>query len=91
MWSRQVVQDQCTPILLIQKVLRSKQSVANTKTDPEERNNLASTMPEVLMEMQAKLANYQATYFNCDRIILWPGACDVAIGGSLGPFLDWHD
>ena len=39
----------------------------NIKSDPEERNNLASTMPDMLKEMQAKLAKYQATYFNPDR------------------------
>ena len=63
----------------------------NIKTDPEERNNLAATMPEILSEMQVKLAKYQASHFTPDRGTTWPGACDVAMnkyGGFWGPFLD---
>ena len=61
------------------------------KTDPEEQNNLAAAMPDVLKEMQAKLAKYQATYFNPNRGKTWPAACDMAMskyGGFWGPFLD---
>ena len=63
----------------------------NIKTDPEERNNLASTMPDVLKNMRSKLAKYQATYFNPFRGFTWPGACETAMnkyGGFWGPFLD---
>ncbi len=63
----------------------------NIKTDPEERNNLATSMPDMLTQMRSKLAKYQATYFNPDRGNSWPGACDVAMnkyGGFGGPFLD---
>ena len=63
----------------------------NIKTDPEERNNLADAMPEMLKGMRSKLAKYQATYFNPKRGILWPGACEVATnkyGGFWGPFLE---
>ena len=62
----------------------------NIKTDPEERNNLASQMPQMLKEMQDKLAKYQASYFNPDRGGVWPGACETAMneyGGFWGPFL----
>jgi len=62
----------------------------NIKTDPEERNNLASAMPDVVKDMQAKLAKYQASYFNPDRGERWPDACETAInkyGGFWGPFL----
>jgi len=63
----------------------------NIKTDPQERDNLAASMPDVLKEMQSKLAKHQATYFNPNRGKLWPGACDVAqkkYGGFWGPFLN---
>lgn len=62
----------------------------NIKDDPEERTNLADKMPDMLKEMQSKLANYQATYFNPNRGKMWPGACDTAMntyGGFWGPFL----
>ena len=58
--------------------------------DPEERNNLASKMPDVLKEMQAKLAKYQASHFNPDRGKSWPLACETALktyGGFWGPFV----
>ena len=63
----------------------------NIKEDPEEHVNLATSMPDVLKEMQTKLAEYQATYFNPDRGGIWPGACETAInkyGGFWGPFLN---
>jgi len=63
----------------------------NIKRDPEERTNLVSAMPDILKEMQGKLAKYQASYFNPDRGTFWPGACDVATNkysGFWGPFLD---
>ena len=62
----------------------------NIKDDPEEHVNLASSMANVLKEMQAKLAMYQASYFNPDRGGQWKGACQVALdkyGGFWGPFL----
>lgn len=62
----------------------------NIKDDPEERNNLADKMPDVLKSMQSKLAKYQATYFNPNRGIIWPEACTTAMnkyGGFWGPFL----
>ena len=58
--------------------------------DPEERNNLAKQMPNVLKDMKEKLTKYQATYFNPDRGSVWPGACDAALNkynGFWGPFL----
>lgn len=63
----------------------------NIKNDPEERMNLATTMPDILKQMHAKLASYQATFFNPDRGNVWPGACEDALGkygGFWGPFLD---
>ena len=62
----------------------------NIKNDPEERVNLATKMPDMLKEMQTKLMEVQATYFNPNRGGVWPGACDTAInkyGGFWGPFL----
>ena len=62
----------------------------NIMTDPEERDNLAEKQPDILKQMQAKLAKYQATYFNPNRGKVWPGACQAAIntyGGFWGPFL----
>ena len=58
--------------------------------DPEERKNLAATMPTVLSSMRSKLAEYQKDYFNPNRGKAWPGACQVAMnnyGGFWGPFL----
>ena len=62
----------------------------NIKQDPEERNNLASSMPNILKEMQTKLVKYQATVFEPDRGYTWPTACETALstyGGFWGPFL----
>ena len=62
----------------------------NIKTDPEERVNLATQMPDVLKKMQAALREYQKSHFNPDRGGVWPGACDTAVnqyGGFWGPFL----
>ena len=62
----------------------------NIKTDPDEHNNLATKMPDVLADMQTKLKKYQATYFNPDRGKKWPEACTTAMnkyGGFWGPFL----
>ena len=62
----------------------------NIKEDPEERKNLASSMPDVLKDMQTKLSKYQATLFYPDRGHIWPGACQVGLekyGGFWGPFL----
>jgi arylsulfatase I/J len=61
----------------------------NIKDDPEERENLATKMPDVLKEMQQKLAKYQATRFNPKH---GPGqllACQAAndkYKGFWGPF-----
>ena len=62
----------------------------NIRKDPEERENLATRMPDVLKSMQQKLAKHQATYFNPNRGNIWPGACDAALtkyNGFWGPFL----
>ena len=62
----------------------------NIKEDPTEHVNLASAMPDKLKEMQAKLVQYQATYFNPNRGHKWPEACNIAInkyGCFWGPFL----
>ena len=62
----------------------------NIKLDPEERTNLASTMPDVLKEMQMKMAKMGSTYFNPKRGKQWPGACQTAVekyGNFWGPFL----
>ena len=62
----------------------------NIKDDPEERKNLADTMPDVLKQMQAKLQMYQASRFSPDRGKSWPGACETALNtyhGFWGPFL----
>ena len=65
-------------------------SVYNIKEDPEERKNLASTMPEVLKNMQQKLAKYQATYFDPEHGTEPHMACqDVKdkYKGFWGPFV----
>ena len=62
----------------------------NIKDDPEERKNLATSMPEMLSTMRIKLAKYQEGYFNPNRGTKWPEACKVAEddnGGFWGPFL----
>lgn len=61
----------------------------NIKQDPEERVNLATTMPEVLKEMKAKFVKLNETYFNPNRGKPWPGACESAMkyGNFWGPFL----
>ena len=63
----------------------------NIKDDPEERVNLASKMPDILKQMQAKLTKYQATYFNPDRGKVPPIACETVMGkykGFWGPFVN---
>lgn len=50
----------------------------NIKEDPEERINLASEIQGVLKEMQDKLAEYQATYFDPNRGTQPLAACDAA-------------
>ena len=62
----------------------------NIKKDPEERENLATKMPDVLKEMQQKLAKYQATFFDPKRGSQPPVACETAMGkykGFWGPFI----
>ena len=62
----------------------------NIKDDQQERIDLASSKPDVLMDMQDKLHKYQATDFNPFRGGVWPGACEAAVnkhGGFWGPFL----
>ncbi len=62
----------------------------NIKEDPEERHNLASTMPGTLKDMLDKMAKLNETYFDPDRGKTWPGACDAVVdkyGGFWGPFL----
>ena len=62
----------------------------NIIDDPEEYTNLAEKMPDVLKEMQAKLAKYQATRFAPDRGSVSPAACETALKvyhGFWGPFV----
>ena len=62
----------------------------NIKNDPEERENLADKMPDILKEMQSKLKKYQASRFNPDRGKGSPTACETALKtyhGFWGPFL----
>jgi arylsulfatase I/J len=62
----------------------------NIKDDPEERNNLNTTMTEVLSKMQEKLKMYFTTFFNPDRGKTDPRACETAINeyrGFWGPWL----
>ena len=62
----------------------------NIKQDPEERTNLALSMPEVTIEMKLKLAQLNRSYFNPKRGDAWPGACQTAVekyGNYWGPFL----
>jgi arylsulfatase I/J len=62
----------------------------NIKEDPEERNNLNTTMTEVLSKMQEKLKMYFTTFFNPDRGKTDPRACETAINeyrGFWGPWL----
>jgi len=63
----------------------------NIKTDPNEHNNLAVAMPDILEMMHNKLEKYRATYFNPFRGFTSKEACDKAInkyGSFWGPFLD---
>ena len=63
----------------------------NIKDDPEERSDLASTMPSVLRSMRSRLQGYQATHFDPDRGSVSPAACDSALGiyqGFWGPFVE---
>ena len=62
----------------------------NIKEDPEERVNLATKMPDVLKEMQEKLAKYQATSFNPKRGKESPLFCETVMNkykGFMGPFI----
>ena len=62
----------------------------NIKEDPEERENLASKMPDVIKNLQKSLAKYSASRFEPDRGKAWPGACSTAVnkyGGYWGPFI----
>ena len=52
--------------------------------DPEEHNNLTSTMPNVFKEMQSETNyKYQATVFDPDHGDTWPTACEMAVRGHL--------
>ena len=51
----------------------------NIKEDPEERKNLASTMPDMLSQMKQKLTALRATHFNPDRGSASPLACQTAV------------
>ena len=62
----------------------------NIKEDPEERKNLASTMPDMLSQMKKKLTTVMANYFDPVRGKAWPGACQTAVekyDNFWGPFL----
>ena len=62
----------------------------NIKEDPEERENLATKMPDILKEMQQKLAKYQTTYFDPEHGKVSPLACQTAMDkykGFWGPFI----
>ena len=70
---------------------KKKGCLYHIKDDPEERNNLASTMKSVLREMRKKLKVYQSTHFDPDRGSVSPEACAAALGkyeGFWGPFTD---
>ena len=56
----------------------------NIKEDPEERVNLATKMPDILKEMQQKLAKYQATFFDPKRGTVPAVACETAMGEYKG-------
>ncbi|XP_065828565.1 arylsulfatase B-like [Oscarella lobularis] len=63
----------------------------NIKEDPEERNDLASSMPDKVKEMMEKLAVYEKGAFLPYRGKNDPAACDAALhkyGGFWGPWLD---
>ena len=63
----------------------------NIVQDPEERNNLAESMPAKLKEMQGIFEKVNATYFNPNRGKVDPVACETAFnkyGGFWGPFID---
>ena len=54
------------------------------------KEDLAKMQPDMLRDMQQKLAKYQATYFNTNRGKVQHGASTTAIntyGGFWGPFL----
>ena len=58
--------------------------VYNIKEDPEEHNNLASTMPNVLKELQSETKlKYQATVFDPDHGDTWPTTCKMAVREHL--------
>ena len=62
----------------------------NIKQDPNEYNNLATTMPDMLKTMQKKLQEYQSIYLSPDRGNDSQKACETALnkyGGFWGPFL----
>ena len=62
----------------------------NIMDDPEEYTNLAEKMPDVLKDMQKKLAKYQASHFNPDRGPDSSAACESALNvyhGFWGPFV----
>ena len=62
----------------------------NIKSDPEERNNLASTHKATLRSLRLKLQAYQNTHFDPYRGSVSPEACTAALGkhqGFWGPFV----
>ena len=63
----------------------------NIKEDPEERNDLSSTMSDKLKEMMDKLAGYEKGAFLPYRGNHDPASCEAALGkygGFWGPWLD---
>ena len=91
-WTGPVFPNSSLPRGGIDEVVRCGESgcLYNIKDDPTEHIELSATMSDVLANMQEKLHDYQATYFNPDRGTSWPGACEYAVkkyGGYWGPFL----
>ena len=61
----------------------------NIKADPEERHNLADSMPEKLHEMRARMEQWDDTLFLPNRGLPDDGACKqvVANGNFYGPWM----
>lgn len=86
----EVVHPNSNSVSLPDQSCGKKGCLYNIKDDPEERSDLASTIPAVLRSMRQKLQGYQATRFNPDRGSVSDAACDAALGkyqGFWGPFV----
>ena len=61
------------------------------KNGPDERQNLAKKLPDVLKDMQKKLTSYQESYFNPSHGKQWLACCKDALEkykGFWGPFIN---